>query len=167
MQFGALGSTVQGCSLRRATQRRLQPESKWHCPVETGFGHTHNGHTLISISAQPIRYRWLMLSLGDSPPWLTGSLLAPLWRSSGSLAPAMGNATTPTDACPSSLLLSTRLPAPAALPPPMRPPCSPHHAPPWSPLVHLFHGIEGLHGGSLLVVVWSLVVREGSPCCHV
>jgi hypothetical protein len=37
------------------------------------------------------------------------------------------------------------------------PPCSPHHAPPWSPLVHLFHGIEGLQGGTLRVTAWSLV----------
>ena len=95
----------------------------------TGFGHTHNGHTLISS-----RLSQLGIPLAHAQP----GELSPLARwlrcgdAPGSLAPAMGNATAPTDACPSSLLLSARLPAPAALLPPLLPPVLP---PPCSPVV--------------------------------
>jgi len=51
----------------------------------------------------PHQLTWLMLSPGDSPPWLTGSAVA-IPRLTGS---AVGNATAPTDACPSSVPVIT------------------------------------------------------------
>ena len=65
------------------------------------------------------------------------------------------------------LLLSARLPAPAAAPPVLSPVLSPV-LPPWCPLVPLLHGIEGLprrrmQGGTLHVTAWALVAGKGFP----
>ena len=140
----------------------------------TGFGHTHNGHTLISS-----RLSQLGIPLAHAQP----GELSPLARwlrcgdAPGSLAPAMGNATAPTDACPSSLLLSARLPAPAALLPPLLPPRAPPTMlpPPCSPVVtpgaliswnrrpaRRYFARDRLVLGRSLVGRWSLVVGPWS-----
>jgi len=126
------------------------------------FGHTHNGHTLISSR---------LSQFGT-----VGSCSARGTLTSGSLDPAIGNATAPTDACPSSLLLSARLPAPAALLPPLLPPRAPPTMlpPPCSPVVTPGALIpwnrrpaRRYFARDRLVLGRSLVVGKGFPCYHV